>query len=159
MIHIQRVDYHNTDHGTALVHILNEYAKDPMGGGQALAQQVQQQLVERLQHVPGAISLLAYDGEKPIGLLNAFTGFSTFAAKPLVNIHDLAVLKAYRGQGVAHRLLSECENIAKELGCCKLTLEVLAGNVSAKKSYQRFGFANYELDKACGGAEFWEKKL
>lgn len=130
-----------------------------MGGGKPLKDYVQQHLIERLQQVPGAISLLAYDGEAPVGLLNAFTGFSTFAAKPLVNIHDIVVVDTYRGQGIAKQLLRECELIAKEQGCCKLTLEVLAANHIAKASYQRFGFNAYVLSENDGAAEFWEKKL
>ena len=37
--------------------------------------------------------------DKPVGLATTFEGFSTFAAKPLINIHDIAVLPDYRGRG------------------------------------------------------------
>jgi hypothetical protein len=45
------------------------------------------------------------------------------------------------------------------LGCCKLTLEVLSGNTTAQTSYQRFGFAQYQLDPAAGQALFMQKWL
>ena len=56
-------------------------------------------------------------------------------------------------------MLDEVERIAKEKGCCKLTLEVLEGNIVAKKAYEKFGFSSYELDPATGKALFWEKVL
>lgn len=159
MIQIQRVDYNNLHHAKALIYLLNAYAEDPAGGGKPLADEVKENLIERLQTVSGAVSLLAYSGGEPVGLLNALAGFSTFAAKPLINIHDLVVLKTHRGQGIAQQLLDTCETIAKQQGCCKLTLEVLSGNAVAKKSYQQFGFNHYALDESYGVAEFWEKKL
>jgi ribosomal protein S18 acetylase RimI-like enzyme len=86
-------------------------------------------------------------------------GFSTFACKPLVNIHDLAVLSGYRGQRIAERMLEMVEAIARERGACKLTLEVLSGNSSAMRLYDRVGFSQYQLDPAAGKAEFLQKWL
>jgi ribosomal protein S18 acetylase RimI-like enzyme len=91
--------------------------------------------------------------------VNRFEGFSTFACQPLVNVHDLAVMPAYRGQGIAESMLALVERIARERGACKLTLEVLPGNVRAVRLYQRLGFANYQLDPAMGHAEFLQKYL
>lgn len=159
MITIQRVNYHDSEQASALLYLLNEYAKDPMGGGKPLMPEVEQALIHRLQSVQGAVSLLALVGDKPVGLLNAFEGFSTFAAKPLLNIHDLAVLNEFRGHGIAKQLLQACEEIALEKNCCKLTLEVLAGNESAKRRYRSSGFVRYRLDDKYGAAEFWEKVL
>jgi ribosomal protein S18 acetylase RimI-like enzyme len=55
--------------------------------------------------------------------------------------------------------LQSAEQIAIELGCCKLTLEVLEHNYIAQKAYRSFGFAGYELNPNMGKALFWEKKL
>ena len=159
MIDIQRVDYANPTQAADLLNLLNIYALDPMGGGQPLDDYVHQNLIKALQAFNGAISLLAYKDERAVGLLNAFEGFSSFAARPLINIHDLMVLDTYRGQGIAQQLLGECESIAKNLGCCKITLEVLAGNKVAKASYRQFGFDSYVLDEGMGTAEFWQKTL
>jgi len=46
-----------------------------------------------------------------------------------------------------------------KLGCCKLTLEVLSGNVGAQKAYRAAGYAPYELDPQMGSAQFWQKRL
>ncbi|MBV8636229.1 MAG: GNAT family N-acetyltransferase [Burkholderiaceae bacterium] len=139
--------------------MLDSYAHDPMGGGEGLREDVKQKLVAALAQRPHAFSLLAFDGELPVGLVNCFEGFSTFAAKPLVNIHDVAVLPAYRGKGVAQLMMAEVERIAVERGCCKLTLEVLGSNQGAKALYQKLGYGGYQLGSATGVAEFWQKKL
>jgi ribosomal protein S18 acetylase RimI-like enzyme len=76
-----------------------------------------------------------------------------------VNVHDVAVLASHRGQRVGERMLALAELIARERGACKLTLEVLQGNRSARRLYERFGFAGYELDPALGQAQFLQKWL
>ena len=103
--------------------------------------------------------MLAYDGEQPVGLINCIEGFSTFACKPLVNVHDVVVLASHRGQRVTQRMLARVEAEARARGACKLTLEVLSGNPSALRAYEREGFANYQLDPAFGSAMFLQKKL
>ncbi|MGL4205161.1 MAG: GNAT family N-acetyltransferase [Aeromonadaceae bacterium] len=156
---ITRVDFANPREGAALVQLLNTYALDPMGGGEPLADEVRSCLCARLAQVSGAVALLAWQGDEAVGVATAFAGFSTFAAKPLLSVHDLAVLPAYRGQGIGQALLGELELIARERGCCKMTLEVLANNLRAQASYRRFGFAGYALDPAQGEALFWQKWL
>ena len=56
-------------------------------------------------------------------------------------------------------MLQVAETIALRLGCCKMTLEVLEGNVVAQAAYTSCGFAAYVLDPLMGKAMFWEKKL
>jgi len=38
-------------------------------------------------------------------------------------------------QGISQMMLEKVEEIAKEKGCCKITLEVLSNNEVAKSSY------------------------
>ncbi len=161
-IHICLADYAVPDHALALVTVLDAYARDAMGGGQALSEYARLNVVNALAKLPQAFSVLAFEGsdfQKPVGLVNCMQGFSTFACKPLVNIHDLAVLSGYRGQRIAERMLEMVEAIARERGACKLTLEVLSGNSSAMRLYHRVGFAQYQLDPAAGKAEFLQKWL
>ena len=154
-----QADYHNTTHAKDIVALLNTYALDKMGGGKALSSKVQETLVEELAKRPHAFSVLAYDEDKAIGLINCFEAFSTFSAEPLVNLHDVVVSPEYRGQGVNQIMLQKVEDIAIARGCCKLTLEVLEGNGGAQASYAKFGFAGYELDPEMGKAVFWQKGL
>ncbi len=158
-IEILQADYTNPQHAQDLVYLLNAYAMDPMGGGVALTEQVQNTLVAELAKRSFALSLLAYVNGNPAGLLNAFEGFSTFAAKPLLNIHDIVVVSEFRGLQLSQKLLTALELIARERGCCKLTLEVLSGNETATCAYLKFGFAGYELKPEAGQALFWQKKL
>jgi ribosomal protein S18 acetylase RimI-like enzyme len=76
-----------------------------------------------------------------------------------VNIHDVVVLASHRGRGIAARLFAAVEAIATERGACKLTLEVLDGNASARALYQKLGFDDYRLDPAMGDARFMHKWL
>jgi GNAT superfamily N-acetyltransferase len=159
MIDVLTADYRTPAHARALVDLLDTYARDPAGGGTPLAANVLADLPEALAARPQAFSVLAYDGEQPVGLINCIEGFSTFACKPLVNVHDVVVLSTHRGRRVAQRMFAQVEAEARTRGACKLTLEVLSGNQSALRAYEREGFANYQLDPAFGTAVFLEKKL
>jgi GNAT superfamily N-acetyltransferase len=64
-----------------------------------------------------------------------------------------------RGQGIGQALLAWAEQRAREIGCCKLTLEVLASNHRAMAAYQRAGYVPYELDPAAGQALLLQKPL
>jgi GNAT superfamily N-acetyltransferase len=108
---------------------------------------------------PHAFSILAYVNGEPAGLINCFEGFSTFKCRPLVNIHDVVVLSDYRGRGLSQLMMAKVEDIARQRGCCKLTLEVLEGNQAAQRAYLHYGFSGYQLDPGTGHALFWEKPL
>jgi len=158
-LQIKRVDYLDAQDAQALVFLLDAYAQDPMGGGEALQPENAARLCSDMAHIAGAASFIAWLEAKPVGLINCFEGYSTFKAKPLLNVHDIAVLSGHRGQGVGQALLKAAEDYARARGCCKLTLEVLSGNAQALSSYKRFGFAQYELDPAAGQAQFMQKWL
>lgn len=158
-LHICRAAYHQSSHADALVHLLDAYARDPAGGGQPLSDFAKTHLVQALAARPQAFSVLAFDGAQPVGLVNCIEGFSTFACRPLVNVHDVVVLASHRGRRVGELMLAEAEVIARARGACKLTLEVLQGNAPAIRLYERIGFAGYQLDPALGKAQFLQKWL
>lgn len=159
MIYARRADLHNEQDTNAIVTLLNGYAMDPMGGSEPLSDFVQANLVNELRKRPTAHIVLGFADDQPAGLVNCFEGFSTFACQPILNIHDVTVDAAYRGKGLSSVMLDKVEEIARELGCCKLTMEVLEGNTVAQAAYERMGFAGYELDPTLGRAMFWQKKL
>ncbi|MDN3651629.1 GNAT family N-acetyltransferase [Thalassotalea ponticola] len=158
-IRIELAQLDNPQHQDDLLMLLDAYAQDPMGGATPLSATTKSTLIASMQQHPQVFSLLCYVDDKPAAICNCVLGFSTFKAKPLINIHDIAVLPRYRGLGLSHKLLASVEQQAIERGCCKLTLEVLHGNEVAKASYAKFGFSGYELDPTLGRAEFWEKNL
>ena len=158
-VKIIQADLDRPEHARAVVEMLNAYAMDPMGRGESLPDDVLRELVPGLKRIPTAIVLLAYDGDKPIGIATCFLGFSTFAARPLVNIHDLAVLQEYRGQGVSRLLLEAVEAKARALGCCKVTLEVQEKNYRAREVYERAGFRPVEWANVGGETYFLAKSV
>ena len=158
-IAVVRADCANPVHAAALVDLLDAYASDPAGGGEGLSDHAKQNLVRELAARPQAYSVLAFDGTQPVGLVNCIEGFSTFACKPLVNVHDVAVLASHRGRGIAEQMLALAETIAQERGAVKMTLEVLSGNHPAVRLYERIGYAGYQLDPAMGTARFFQKWL
>ena len=156
---ILQAEYSNTLHARAIVQLLNAYAQDPAGGGAPLSDFAQANLVSELAKRPQTFSILAFDGDAPVGLVNCVEGFSTFACRPLVNVHDVVVVASHRGQRVGEQLLALTEQVAIQRGACKLTMEVLSGNLSANKLYKRIGFAGYQLDPHMGNAVFLQKCL
>lgn len=158
-ITIRLADYQNPEDAALVVELLNNYAKDPMGGAEPLSEFSRANLVKTLANVPGAFTVLAFHDDKGVGLINCFEHFSTFKCKPLINVHDVSVNAEARGLGISHKMMAKVEEVAKQRGACKLTLEVLEGNEVAKKAYLKQGFKGYELDPEMGKAMFWEKPL
>ena len=142
-----------------LVELLDAYARDLMGGGAPLPEDVKKRLPSDLAARRSAVVLLARLEGVPAGLAVAFEGYSTFQARPLLNLHDFVVAPALRGRGIAHCLLEALEAEGSSRNCCKITLEVLENNHRARGLYAKFGFAGYELDPAAGKALFLQKKL
>ena len=141
-----------------IVEVLDSYASDPRGGSQPLTAEVRSRLIPGLRAHPTTRVWLAFDEGVATGLCVAFIGFATFHAKTLLNIHDLAVVPGRRGTGVGRALLTAAEAHARELGCCKLTLEVQDDNTPARTLYERFGFRNVVYGDS-GPTRFLSKPL
>jgi ribosomal protein S18 acetylase RimI-like enzyme len=152
-IAVRLADYAAPADAKAVLDLLDGYARDPMGDGAPLDPVVRSRLLPLLAARAGAFSVLAYGQDAPVGLANCFEGFSTFAAKPLINIHDVFVTPAARGRGVVGALFAEIARIGRARGCCKITLEVLATNERAQAAYRREGFGG------SAATLFWQKKL
>jgi len=158
-IRIVEADLSLPVHQEAVLAMVDAYSRDAMGDGKPLDQDVRTRLIPGLMRHPTTLIFLAFDGEQPIGAAVCFIGFSSFAAKPLINIHDFVVVSASRGKGIGRRLLNAVEAKARELGCCKLTLEVMDKNHQAVRMYQAAGFERYALQEEAGAAIFMSKPL
>jgi len=158
-IAIVEADLGDPQHQDAIVHLIDMYARDPMGGRNALPEAVRAALIPGLQRHPTTVVFLAWHSATPVGIAVCFVGFSTFLARPLVNIHDLAVIPAYRRHGVGRLLLERVAAKGKALGCCKLTLEVRADNHSAQRLYEAVGFDNAASYGGAVHVLFLEKRL
>ena len=137
---VREADFDDARDAEGFVAVLDSYASSAIGGGRPLAADVRERVVPMLRAHPTSLVLLAIVDETPAGIAVCFFGMSTFRALPLLNIHDLAVLPRYQGQGVGPALLDAVEERARRAGCCKLTLEVLDDNERARGVYRRFGF-------------------
>ena len=158
-LHVSAVDLYDPAQAAIWLDLLDHYARDPMGGGEGLSDYARLHLVHTIRQVPGFHGALAWLDGEAVGLIDCFAGFSTFAAKPLLNVHDIVVHASRRGQGIAQALLAWAGQRAGELGCCKLTLEVLSNNARAMAAYRRAGFLPYVLDPAAGHALLMQKYL
>lgn len=136
----KRVSYDDPGDCENLVRLLDEYARLECGDDAPDVGALPQQLA----NFPTAFSLLAYadsDQTVAVGLTNCFFGFSTFAGRSLVNVHDVIVTEEHRGKGISGVMLEAVERIALEHDCCRVTLEVLADNTPALRAYQKKGFS------------------
>jgi len=158
-ITIVEADLSRDDHGAAVLDLLNGYSMDPFGDGHPLSESTRRELIPGLRQHPTTRIFLAYRGAEPVGLAICFLGFSTFAARPLLNIHDFFVAPTCRGAGVGRLLMAAIQERARELGCCKLTLEVLENNHRARGVYAAAGFDQATYVPEAGGAIFLAKPL
>ncbi|HTQ36921.1 MAG TPA: GNAT family N-acetyltransferase [Steroidobacteraceae bacterium] len=155
---VRRADFAAPADADAILRLVDAYARDPRGGGAPLPPEVRRRLVPGLAAHPAAHAWLACAADEAAGVCIAFTGYSTFSARPLLNIHDLAVLPAQRGRGIGRALLAAAEEFARATGCCKLTLEVQEDNLPARRLYEYCGFRDVRYGDS-GPTRFLGKPL
>jgi ribosomal protein S18 acetylase RimI-like enzyme len=158
-IDIVEADLNRPDHERDVLALTAAYALDPMGNSGPLPPEVLERLIPGLKNHPTTLIILAYANQQPVGLATCFRGFSTFAARPLINIHDLVVLPAHRGIGIGSRMLAVVEQKARDLGCCKVTLEVQENNTKARHTYEQAGFRQGLYSPTTGGSLYYWKTL
>ncbi|GHT86667.1 N-acetyltransferase [Bacteroidia bacterium] len=137
---ISACDYSNPEHRQAVVSLINAYIDDEMGGGEPLSESEQVRLVDGLDNHPKSMVFLAEIDGVFVGLLTAFENFSTFTAKPMINIHDVIVLKEYRGKSIGRQLMNALISEAENRGSSRITLEVRKDNPTAQNLYKSLGF-------------------
>ncbi|MEK6249743.1 MAG: GNAT family N-acetyltransferase, partial [Planctomycetales bacterium] len=155
---IVEVDYSSPKHCASVEQLINEYVQDPLETGQPLREDVRTRLVRGLQENPTLV-LLAQQDEAYVGIAVCLRGYTTFSARPALNIHDLAVTSTCRGQGVGSALLEAVEERARQSDCARLTLEVRAANQDARRLYERFGFTGSQYETEDGATLFCVKRL
>lgn len=146
-------------HADAVLAMLDAYSADPMGDGHPLSADARANVIAALRAHPTTLVFLAFLNGEPVGIATCFRGFSTFAAKPLINVHDFYVVPSLRGRGVGRALLAAVEREARATGCCKLTLEVQEKNARARRLYEACGFSQAQYVEAAGRSVFLWKPL
>jgi ribosomal protein S18 acetylase RimI-like enzyme len=142
---IRDADLTDAAHGASLVAIIDSYARGAGGQGAPLEDEARATMVRGLGAHPSAFALLAFVADHAVGAAVCVWTYSTFAARPALNVHDLAVLPDFQGRGVGRALLAEVEARARARGCCKLTLEVHDTNERAKRLYRQIGFGPWDV--------------
>ena len=158
-IEIIEADLACHEHQEAILALSNAYAMNPMGNGKALSSEVRRRLIPGLQQHPTTIIFLAFQDKQAVGIATCFGAFSTFAARPLINIHDFYVIPEYRGHKIGQMILAAVEQKARATDCCKITLEVQQNNHRAQRVYYAAGFARSVYVEEAGGALFLSKRL
>ncbi len=153
-ISVLLADLADPSHQSAIVELLDMYCRDEFGDCKPLSEHARANLIPGLVKHGGARVFLAYNGDEPLGVAICMLGFSSFRGKPLINIHDVAVSPAARGQGTGRKLLAAVEEEARKLGCGKVTLEVRSDNVRAMGLYRSVGFQPSEPE-----TYFWTQKV
>lgn len=158
-IFITEADLAHAEHQQATLQMMDAYASDPMGDGKPLSAWARDHLIPGLRDHPTTLVFLAFRGSEPVGIATCFRGFSTFAARPLLNISDYYVLPQLRGTGIGRQLLAAIEQRACDLGCCRLTLEVQENNHRARAIYTAAGFAQAIYVQEAGGSLYLTKNI
>jgi GNAT superfamily N-acetyltransferase len=86
-----------------------------------------------------AETLIAEDGDRPVGFALFFHTFSTFLAQPGLYLEDLFVVPERRGAGIGRALLERLAQVAIDRGCGRLEWAVLNWNQDAIRFYERLG--------------------
>jgi len=151
---INQVNLNNTEHCSQVIKLLNDYMNDPMGNNRPMPKDLAAQIISGLKLHTGFLGFFVMADDNYAGLANCNINFSTFHAKPLLNIHDFIVAPEFRGIGAGQFLLDGVINHAANFGYCRINLEVREDNVSAKTLYKKLGFRDC-VPKML----FWEKKI
>ncbi|TWT72815.1 putative acetyltransferase [Posidoniimonas polymericola] len=157
--HVQPLDYNSAQHRQSLVDLLESYASTPEGSGTGMTDEARQNVAAMLKATPHACVLVAVEEGDPCGVIVCVESFSTFYAKPVLNIHDLVISPGHRGQGIGRMLMQAAEEEARRRGCCKMTLEVVASNAPAKGLYRSCGFQGGDSAMPDNAMLFWTKPL
>jgi ribosomal protein S18 acetylase RimI-like enzyme len=155
LIEVVKGDLSKKRHYRALIGLINAYRIHPMGGRlPVLSQKAEKELINGLKNSRNAVLLFAQHGKTIMGLSVCFLGFSTFSAKPLLNVHDLIVSPRFRRRGIGKAIMEAIVRKAEMLGCCRVTLEVRSDNSVAKRLYKKMAFGPCPTPM-----EFWVKPI
>ena len=148
-------DFADPDDRDAFARLMAEFAAEPVSSRADLGHAHFTRVADDLARRAGTLVLLAAraESESTEGVLIAFEGYSSFARAQLFNVHDVHVAPAARGRGVGTAMMNALEDLAREHGFAKITLEVSATNAGAIALYRRLGYSGLEaaaLEHATG---------
>lgn len=139
-------DLNNSVHRDYLLEVLADYYASPIGGGGVMPLEIRERVVPGLLQCSNRCVFFAVpngpEQSTVYGMAVCFVNYSTFKAKPLINIHDLAVKTEFQGAGIGKLLLDTVIAYARSKDYCAVTLEVRRDNHRARALYTKYGFAD-----------------
>ena len=88
---------------------------------------------------PIANVILAYDGDKAVGLAVFCQRYSTFLGRQYLYLEDIFVVPSHRGSGIGRKLMEQAALLAQSLGSTMIEWSVLNWNEPAIKFYEHLG--------------------
>jgi ribosomal protein S18 acetylase RimI-like enzyme len=85
-------------------------------------------------------ALIAWQGERPVGLALYFREFSTWRGSPGVYVQDLYVSNEVRGSGLGRKLMDSLIGRSRSWGATYCKLAVYNDNEAALAFYRHLGF-------------------
>lgn len=153
-IHIVEGDLNNSAHAESFLKLTAAYMAYDMGGADTWTDKQKIKVIQEMKDHDCALVLFAKVDEQYVGICTCFYAYSTFLAKPLLNIHDIFVEESQRGNGIGKKLVQTVEDFAIKMNCGKITLEVRKDNLNARDLYKSQGFK-----EAPHSMFFWIKNL
>ncbi len=151
---ILNVDLQNQVHRNHFIKLLNDYINDPMGNNRPMQKELGPKIISGLKKHTGFLGFFVLADDQFAGLANCNINFSTFQAKPIINIHDFVVAPEFRRLGAGSYLLNAIIKYAALNDFCRVNLEVRKDNLGAKSLYKKMGFS-----ECVPRMLFWEKKV
>jgi ribosomal protein S18 acetylase RimI-like enzyme len=151
---ILNVNLKNPIHRNHFIKLLNDYINDPMGNNRPMRKELAPKIISGLKKHKSFLGFFVLADEDFAGLANCNVNFSTFQAKPIINIHDFVVAPEFRKMGAGNFLLNAIIKHATLNGFCRVNLEIREDNLIAKSLYKKMGFS-----ECVPRMLFWEKKV
>lgn len=134
------VNLADLEHCSALILLLNEYMQDEMGMGAKMNEELAPDIINGLKEHSAYLGFFVRCDNEYVGLANCNRVFSTWQAKPILNIHDFIVHAGWRNKGVGLFLMNGIKRYSETNGYCKINLEVREDNNKALALYNKAGF-------------------
>lgn len=161
MIKVVTADRNNVFHVIDFYQLMKDYSKHEMSGSESISSDILMQVLNYCFDIKNGIIFIAYRALiDPVGFVTCLYGYSTFAGKKTLNIHDIYVAENEASKGIGNILLDRVESHARSHDYCKITLEVRTDNEKAKKIFLRSGFENGgQFGGKFAAMEYWQKYL
>ncbi|HEV8574590.1 MAG TPA: GNAT family N-acetyltransferase [Dehalococcoidia bacterium] len=89
---------------------------------------------------PNADIILAFDGDKAVGLTSVYADIQSLGFGPKCWLQDMVVDKERRSEGIGGLLMAAAETWARARGLTHIELSSNNGRVDAHRFYERRGF-------------------